>query len=107
MKAGQGREIVIEYERVQRIKKRSSTHLLPCDGCGSISDFVSVSAASSLFDIEVERLNDFISANHCHVQINDLGRSFVCLASLLASMKIKAEVRRLEPFTENSTIIQR
>jgi hypothetical protein len=97
MNARQGREIVIEYERVQRIKKRSSTHLFHCDGCGAVSDFVSVTNASSLFDVEAERLNRFIAANRCHLRYNDYGKVFVCLASLLSRMKIQADIRRLGP----------
>ena len=96
MNAGQGREIVIEYERVQRIKKRSSTHLFHCDGCGAVSDFVLVTNASSLFDVETERLNGFIAAKGCHLKSNICGNVFVCLASLLSHMKIQADIRRLE-----------
>lgn len=100
MNAGEGREIVIEYERVQRIKKRSSTQLFHCDECGEISDFVSLTKASSLFDVEAERLNAFIAANQCHLKNNGHEKIFVCLSSLLARMKIQANIsagRRLEP----------
>lgn len=86
------REIVIEYERVQRIKKRSSTQLFHCDGCGTISDFVSLSKAASLFDIETERLTVFIAANRCHVINGSNGKLYVCLASLLARMKVQADI---------------
>lgn len=96
MKTG-GREIVIEYERMQRIKKRSSTHLLHCDGCDAVSDFVSLDSAASLFDVDAERLKSFISTNHCHLMHNGLDKTFVCLSSLLARMKIRADIRRLEP----------
>jgi hypothetical protein len=96
MNTGQGREIVIEYERVQRIKKRSSTQLFHCDDCGEVADFVSLTKASSLFDIETERLNSFITANRCHLKHNICGIVFVCLASLLSRMKIQADIRRLE-----------
>jgi hypothetical protein len=96
MNAAPEREIVIEYERVQRIKKRSSTQLFHCNECGAISDFVSLTRASSLFDVETERLNDFITANRCHLKNNICGKVFVCLASLLSRMKIQADIRRLE-----------
>jgi hypothetical protein len=96
MKAGPGREIVIEYERVQRIKKRSSTQLFHCEDCGEVSDFVSLTKASSLFDVEAERLNGFITANRCHLKHNICGNVFVCLASLLSRMQIQANIKRLE-----------
>ena len=96
MNTGQGREIVIEYERVQRIKKRSSTELFHCDDCGDVSDFVSLTKASSLFDVQAEQLNSFIAANRCHLKNNICGNVFVCLASLLSRMKIQATIKRLE-----------
>ncbi len=92
MNTGQGREIVIEYERVQRIKKRSSTQLFHCDECSAVSDFVSLTKVSSLFDVEAERLTEFIAANRCHVINGSNGKIYVCLASLLARMKVQAEI---------------
>lgn len=97
MSAVPDREIVIEYERVQRIKKRSSTQLFHCDGCGAISDFVSLAKASTLFDVKAGQLTEFIAANRCHVINDSNGKTYVCLASLLGRMKVQAEITDSRP----------
>ena len=63
------REIVVEIERVQLIRKRTKTKLLFCARCRKETDFISVSEAAALFITDTDRILHFISVNECHAQI--------------------------------------
>ena len=89
MAAKRQREIVIEYERIQLIRKRANTELAHCDKCGGDGYFVHLSQAAELFGTAEMELFDFIKHNSCHYR-SDVGAGVqLCLASLLACMKAK------------------
>ena len=96
MKIPKLREIVIEFERVQVIRKRARTHLLFCADCRGEADFVAIDEASSLFNTETETLFQFIKNNTSHYELASGGEIFVCLPSLLSRMKAKTDRYRLE-----------
>lgn len=81
------REIVIEVERIQLVRKRARTHLHTCDRCEAVSDFVGLSDAARLFEIERDRLFDFIQKNGCHFIDAQHGEIQICLTSLLERMR--------------------
>lgn len=96
MKIQKLREIVIEFERVQVVRKRARTHLFFCDACRAEADFVALREASSLFNTDVEILFQFIKTNASHYETSAGGEIFVCLPSLLSRMKAKTNQYRLE-----------
>jgi hypothetical protein len=92
-KAGQ-REIVVEFETVRSIRRRTRSTIAICPECGSESDLVSISAAAELFGIRVEELSSFADANGVHRQIDEM----ICVRSLLSAMnrqKFRKEIRMI------------
>ncbi|MBS1792208.1 MAG: hypothetical protein JSS81_00050 [Acidobacteria bacterium] len=100
MKIQKKREIVIEFERVQLVRKKARTHLLPCRECGRETDFVALGEASALFATPAENLLEFVKLNRCHFEIGAGGEIFVCLLALLARMKQKANLSRIKLLKE-------
>ena len=96
MKIQKQREIVIEFERVQFIRKRAKTHLINCRECRRETDFVSLREAASLFGTSVEQLFEFIKINNSHYEIDANGEIFICLISLLAQMKAKTNISQIK-----------
>lgn len=96
MKMQKHREIVIEFERVQLIRKRAKTHLIDCRECRREVDFVTLREAATLFGTSVEQLFEFIKINNCHYEIDAGGEIFICLVSLLAQMKAKTNISQIK-----------
>ncbi|MEQ1604192.1 MAG: hypothetical protein ABL999_04920 [Pyrinomonadaceae bacterium] len=89
------REIVIEFEKIQLIRKRAKTTLLHCSGCGALADLVLLSEAVTLFDTRSEDLLHFAAENGCHYHVLEDGETYLCVGSLLESMQQKNNSRRL------------
>jgi hypothetical protein len=96
MKIQRKREIVLEFERVQLVRKKARTHIIFCRDCASEADFVSLREASALFATPAENLLQFVRMNNCHFETVADGEIYICLVSLLASMKAKANVSRIK-----------
>jgi hypothetical protein len=77
------KEIVVEIERLQIVRKRAKTHMSFCSGCRANSDFVSIREAASLFDTHETSLVNFVTANNCHSHL-EVAELHICLVSLLA-----------------------
>lgn len=82
MTAKRQREIVIEFEKVQLIRKRAKTTLRHCAGCGAEADFVKLGAAARIFDTRNGDLAAFVASNAVHMDA-DID---ICIPSLLAVM---------------------
>jgi hypothetical protein len=87
MKIQKQRELIIEFERVQLVRKKAKTHLIFCRNCGREVDFVSLREASSLFATPAENLLKFIKINQSHFETGAGGEIYVCLISFLTAMK--------------------
>ncbi len=96
MKIQKQREIVIEFERVQLIRKRAKTHLINCHKCRRETDFIPLHEAGTLFNTNVEQLFQFIKINNSHYEIEASGEIFICLVSLLAQMKAKTNISQIK-----------
>jgi len=81
------REIVIEIERIQLIRKRAKTTLQLCTECETPSDFVGLSEAVRLFEIEKNDLMNFIERNDCHFMEDGFEDKQICLTALLDRMR--------------------
>jgi hypothetical protein len=91
MKIQKTREIVIEYERVQIIRKRAKTHLVYCEECRTFADFVSLAEATTLFNTASKNLLEFIKRTGSHYQTENCKGIFICLNSLLTQLREKAD----------------
>lgn len=80
---------MIEYERVQKIRKLCSTRLMVCAQCGTDADFITFREAASLFETDHPALNRFIEIHQCHRQLNESGELQLCVASFIACMSAK------------------
>ena len=95
MTAQRQREIVIEFEKVQTIRKRAKTKLAFCGQCRGEADVVTLIEAADLFETSHDSLFQFIRQNDCHYHVGDDDRIYLCVPSLLESMHQKNEIRRL------------
>lgn len=89
------REIVIEFEKVQTIRKRARTTLTSCSRCRSVSDTLSLTDAAELFETSRDDLLQFIEQNDCHYHVSIDDRIYLCVASLLETMRRSTEERKL------------
>ena len=80
------REVVLEIEHVQIIRKRAKTTLGFCQGCKKTTDFISVTRAAELFSTTTADLFEFTQANACHYMIECGEEIFLCLPDLLDLM---------------------
>ena len=80
------REIVIVFERQQTIRKRARTELRHCEDCGTVTDTLCHATAAELFELSPNDLYLFIRQNHCHYDITYLGKTYICVNSLLERM---------------------
>jgi hypothetical protein len=83
------REIVIEFEKVQLIRKRAKTTLGHCELCNAESDFVGIRSAAELFGITAKDLTQFVVNSAVHYANEEFGTA-ICVASLLSVMQEKA-----------------
>lgn len=83
------REIVIEFEKVQMIRKRAKTIYTYCRRCGGEKDFVGVRTAAGLFGITIDELSAFASAYAVHIAAVGTDGRGICVASLLEVMHSK------------------
>lgn len=102
MKTSGQREIVVEIERVQLIRKRTKTKLLFCARCRKETDFISVSEAAALFITDTDRIFHFISVNECHVQIQADGCACICLTAFLDTVRKKVGGSRIKLIGDTS-----
>jgi hypothetical protein len=79
---------VIEYERIQLIRKKAKTEFSHCESCGAQSDFVPLDAAAELFETHTDDLLAFIRGNNCHHTAS--ATTMLCINSLLATMKSRS-----------------
>ncbi len=91
MKTQKLREIVIEFERIQIIRRRARTSLQFCAECRTNADFISFVEAATLFNTKPELLFQFIKDTGSHYQTETGREIFVCLNSLLARMRERSK----------------
>ena len=96
MKIQKQREIVIEFEHVRIVRKKAKTHLLFCPACSRETDFSSLREAAALFATTTAKLFQFVRTHHCHYEPGANGEIYLCLVSLLASMKAKTSLSRIK-----------
>ena len=96
MKIQRKREIVIEFERVQLVRKKALTHIIFCRNCGREVDFISLREAVALFATQAENLLQFVRAGGSHFETGADGEIYICLVSFLASMQAKTNVSRIK-----------
>ena len=77
------REIVIEFEKVQLIRKRAMTTLEYCERCNAEADFVGIRLAADLFGITAKDLTQFVVNSAVHYGNEQFGPA-ICITSLLA-----------------------
>jgi hypothetical protein len=85
------RQVVVEIEHTQIVRKRAKTYLKHCRECRQERDFLPVKGASTLFSIEQTTLIEFAIENHCHYSIDESGDIQLCLTRLLAQMSRRME----------------
>lgn len=83
------REIIIEIERIQLIRKRAKTRIFYCNACGKSGDFVSLREAAELFGIMESELFRFITNHDCHYQTTSEAKLHICVVSLLSEMSLR------------------
>lgn len=82
------REIVIEYERIQLIRKKAKTEFTHCEACGEPSDFVGLDTAAELFETHRDDLLAYLRRNNGHHTTSTT--TMLCINSLLATLKTRS-----------------
>lgn len=80
------REVVVEIEHTRVVRKRTSTSIRFCPGCGKQTDFVPLAKAAELFDLAPATIYEFITRYSCHFAAGKEGEIHICLADLLTAM---------------------
>jgi hypothetical protein len=86
MKVSKRPELVIEFVRTQRVRRRAPLHSRICRECGGLSDFVSLFEAAKLFDICEQEILRFTKENACHIN-TETPDVHLCLVTFLEAMK--------------------
>ena len=81
------REIVIEFEKVQMIRRRARTTYRPCAGCGRDAYFVDLGTAAKLFETSYNALWHFVAVNSIHRDTVDGNETNICIQSMLEVMQ--------------------
>lgn len=96
MKIQKKREIVIEFERVQLVRRKARTHVIVCRGCGREVDFVCLNEAVALFAAKPENLLQFVRLNNIHFETGADGVILICLVSFLTAMRAKTGISQIK-----------
>ena len=96
MKIQKQREIVIEFERVQIVRKKARTQVLLCRDCRREVDFVALDQAATLFGTTAAQLFEFVKTNRRHFETGAEGEIYICLVSLLALMKARTNLSQIK-----------
>ncbi len=96
MKIQKKREIVLEFERVQLVRKKARTHIIFCRNCGREVDFIALREAAALFTTPAENLLKFVRVSNSHFETLRDGEIYICLVSFLTAMKAKTNFSRIK-----------
>jgi hypothetical protein len=96
MKIQKKREIVIEFERVQLVRKKARTHIIFCRSCGREVDFIPLCEAASLFTTQAEHLLQFVRISNSHFETAADGEIYICLVSFLLAMRANTNLSRIK-----------
>jgi hypothetical protein len=102
MKIQKKREIVIEFERVQLVRKKALTHVIFCRSCGRAVDFVALREAAALFTTPADNLLKFVRVSNSHFETIADGEIYICLVSFLTAMKAKTNLSRIKLIDEEN-----
>ena len=88
MKISKHRELVVEVEHVETIRRRARTGLGFCAECGKQVELLSLEDAARLFDAHAADLMNFIKVNRCHFHRSPDRDVYICLAGFLAALRL-------------------
>lgn len=103
MKGERTREIVVELERTEVIRKRARTTVSFCEDCWRETDFIAVADAARLFGLDKADFFRLACGPAAHIKRAD-ERTLVCTASIIARLhgarsKIQPGFNRLSTAT--------
>ena len=81
-----GREIVVEFERIERIRRTAPTILMRCAECQQEVEHVRVNEAAKLFGSTESDIGSFLNENNCHRSVIGENKHVACVASVLDAM---------------------
>lgn len=96
MKIQKKREIVIEFERVQIVRKKARTHVNFCRNCARDVDFLALAEAAALFTTQAEHLLQFVRISNSHFETTADGEIYICLVSFLLAMRANTNLSRIK-----------
>lgn len=94
MRVAKSREIVIEVERIQLVRRCSKSSVLFCERCAAESDFLPAARAALLFGTNLPDLFLFIREHDSHFTGGDGAEFLICINSLVARMN--AQTNKLQ-----------
>ena len=85
----QGRELIIELERVRLVRRRVATVRMFCNGCSEYGDFVTATRLAAVFEIPITDHLSVLGRYGIHTESSATGIVHVCSRSLLAALNRK------------------
>jgi len=77
------KQLVLEIERVQRVRRCIPTFRSHCSGCRAVADLVDLTELARLFDVSIAEATLQLRARCVHLQHLTNGNIVVCAESLL------------------------
>jgi hypothetical protein len=90
------RELIVEFERVQIVRRRAKTRMRTCAACGTRTDFITLGQAARLFEMPASDILRFVRENSCHFEMDPAREVHLCLAALMERMRERSCGVRLE-----------
>jgi hypothetical protein len=95
MKNSGRRQVVVEIEKVQLIRKRAPSISLFCANCGQHTDFVSAPDAATLFEVDPDELFQTLRSKEVHMQVSEASGIHICVTSLMAFFEHRCRESRV------------
>lgn len=93
------RQVVVEIEKVQLIRKRAPSISLFCANCTRHTDFVSAPDAATLFEVDPDELFQTLRNKEVHLQVSAASGIHICVTSLMAFFERRCRESRMRLLT--------
>lgn len=90
------KNLILEIERIQLIRKKCKADELFCSNCGEVKDFVALYDITSLFETHTEKLLGFIKTNSIHYTETQSSEILVCVNSFLNCIQSHKQLRPIK-----------
>lgn len=102
MKNSGRRQVVVEIEKVQLIRKRAPSVSFFCANCARHTDFVSAPDAATLFEVDPDELFQTLRNKEVHLQVSAGSGIHICVTSLMTFFERRCKESRMRLLSEKN-----